>query len=210
MLELRVISGTQAVPLSYLPSLMGRRSARTEIGDQIESLIAFMDVLDGDPDLEDATDLEDDFHLTEGAKESWLSDGPGCPVSDSGGCEHDGCEPSWSEASSMGGKPNAGPSPFDDEEEDDPSGQCDEDGVNTAFDNVRYQEGSSGAGCIISDPDRGADDDGEGVDDDTEPNGDEQDTGNCEDEILAGGASSYRNGPGCPVSDPGGGTEGEY
>lgn len=49
-----------------------------------------------------------------------------------------------------------------DNEEDDPSGQCDEDGISTAFDTIRYQNGSKGAGCTISDPDRCADDDGEG------------------------------------------------
>lgn len=48
-----------------------------------------------------------------------------------------------------------------DREDDDPAGQCDEDGINTAFDCLRYQEGRRGAGCIISDPDRAADDDGE-------------------------------------------------
>lgn len=37
----------------------------------------------------------------------------------------------------------------EDDEEDDPSGQCDEDGVNTAF----HLLGQRGAGCLISDED---------------------------------------------------------
>ncbi len=38
--------------------------------------------------------------------------------------------------------------------------------------------------------------------DDTEPNGDEKDGNNAEDEVLH---SAYGGGPGCPISDPGGG-----
>jgi hypothetical protein len=40
-----------------------------------------------------------------------------------------------------------------DREEDDPSGQCDEDGVNTAFSFIRYTVGAFGPGCPISDDD---------------------------------------------------------
>jgi hypothetical protein len=42
----------------------------------------------------------------------------------------------------------------EDDEEDDPSGQCDEDGINTC---ERRATRSDGAGCPISDP--GEDDD---------------------------------------------------
>jgi len=38
-------------------------------------------------------------------------------------------------------------------EDDDPSGQCDEDGINTAYGMVRYTVGGSGPGCPISDDD---------------------------------------------------------
>lgn len=38
-------------------------------------------------------------------------------------------------------------------EEDDPTGQCDEDGVNTAYSFVPYTVGGHGPGCPISDPD---------------------------------------------------------
>jgi hypothetical protein len=39
-----------------------------------------------------------------------------------------------------------------DMEDDDPAGQIDEDGLNTAFDLVQYTDGARGAGCPISDP----------------------------------------------------------
>ena len=43
-------------------------------------LIERLDLTDGDPDLEDATDLEDDFSIyTLG-----LPPGPGCPIADTG------------------------------------------------------------------------------------------------------------------------------
>jgi hypothetical protein len=58
MLELRILNGAQALPLFDLPALMGRKLAAKEVGDQIESLIAFMDSLGGDPDLEDGGDDE--------------------------------------------------------------------------------------------------------------------------------------------------------
>jgi hypothetical protein len=46
-------------------------------------------------------------------------------------------------------------SPHEDAEEDDPCGQYDEDGVNTAHHLVHYTLGASGAGCPLSDPDLG-------------------------------------------------------
>lgn len=46
----------------------------------------------------------------------------------------------------------------DDAEEDDPSGQCDEDGINTYGDLVMYGVRYAGPGCAISDPDYGVDD----------------------------------------------------
>ena len=60
MLELRIIAGRQAVPVFDLPAALGRRGAAKEIGDQIEALMAFMDDLGGDPDLEE--DNEDTEH----------------------------------------------------------------------------------------------------------------------------------------------------
>jgi hypothetical protein len=64
--------------------------------NQLEGFIAvaidLLDLADGDPDLEpngdelDGSLGEDDFHAQFGF-------GPGCPVADPGGCEHDGREP---------------------------------------------------------------------------------------------------------------------
>ena len=54
MLELRIMNAGTAMPLFELPAALGRRKAAKEIGDTIEGLIAFMDDLGGDPDLEDS------------------------------------------------------------------------------------------------------------------------------------------------------------
>lgn len=48
----------------------------------IEAAITALDVLDGDPDSENATDAEDDFNLSPEAIAN-TSDVPGCPVADS-------------------------------------------------------------------------------------------------------------------------------
>ncbi len=83
-----------------------------------EISIAFLDLLDPDPDLENATDLEDDFalspqalgyasgpgcavtdcdHGNDEAEPNFIScrdvdGGAGCPIADPGGCQHDGRE----------------------------------------------------------------------------------------------------------------------
>lgn len=61
MLELRIINAGKALPLFDLPMHLGRQKAVREIGDTIEGLIAFMDDLGGDPDLEDSHDQEADM-----------------------------------------------------------------------------------------------------------------------------------------------------
>ncbi len=55
------------------------RYSRSQIEAFIEVALALLDTIDGDADLEDATDLEDDFALTRYATEN---DGPGCNISD--------------------------------------------------------------------------------------------------------------------------------
>ena len=93
---------------------------RSETGDAIEILIAKLDALDGDPDLEDATGAEDAF-------EAQRPDGPGCPIADAGelcGDETDG---------------NIA--------EDEP---C-----------AWFALICSGPGCVVSDSDTGAEDEGE-------------------------------------------------
>lgn len=54
MLELRIINAGQAMPLYDLPAFLGPRQAARQIGDTIEGLIAYLDDLGGDPDLEDS------------------------------------------------------------------------------------------------------------------------------------------------------------
>jgi hypothetical protein len=60
MLELRVMNDGQSLPLFDLPAAYGREKAARELGDTIEGLIAFLDDLGGDPDLEDSHDQEAD------------------------------------------------------------------------------------------------------------------------------------------------------
>jgi hypothetical protein len=48
----------------------------------IEAAIGVLDVIDGDPDFEDATDAEDDFNLSKQAI-GYTEGVPGCPVADS-------------------------------------------------------------------------------------------------------------------------------
>lgn len=98
--------------------------------------IDLLDLIDGDPDLEDSNDRE----------------------------AHDGDDQgdiAWIEWHTMRGSQKRGPNILagqeDDEdddaaEQDDHEGQCDEDGVNTAFDYVRFTYGASGPGCMLSDP----------------------------------------------------------
>lgn len=81
--------------LDILPSLHPQFPL-PELDRAIEALIDFRNALDGDPDAEE-TGAEDSF-------QDHVDDGAGCPVSDPGGCEHDGREP------------------CEDDEDDDPAG----------------------------------------------------------------------------------------
>lgn len=124
-------------PYTSLPlppySLAGRHK---EIAAAIETLIDVLDLIDGDPDVE----LNGDEHDSDGDEKG---------------------DQAWIEWGAMRGSQKGGPNILagheDDEdddpgEEDDPSGQADEDGINTAYDLIRYTEGASGPGCTISDP----------------------------------------------------------
>lgn len=115
--------------------------------------IDLLDMVDGDIDREDATDLEDDFALSAMATD-YAASGPGCSISD----QDAGAYVEWH---TMRGSQKRGPNILagqeDDEDDDaaeqgDHEGQCDEDGVNTAFDYVRFTYGASGPGCMLSDP----------------------------------------------------------
>lgn len=60
---------------------------RAAIEAAVETLLSVLDTLDGDPDAEDATGLEDDFTVH-------ASDGPGCPIADAGEEDDDSKDPS--------------------------------------------------------------------------------------------------------------------
>lgn len=87
-----------AAPAAILRTLS--RFDRPVLESFITVAIELLDMIGGDPDLEQ-TRAEDDWFDHRG-------DGPGCPISDPGGA-------------GVG----------EDDEDDDPAGQCDEDGVNT-------------------------------------------------------------------------------
>ena len=60
MLQLKIKAGRRHIPIFDLPAAVGRKAAYEEIGDQVDALIAFMDDLQGDVDLEDGGDDEPD------------------------------------------------------------------------------------------------------------------------------------------------------
>lgn len=62
---------------------------RHELADFVESLIDKLDALSSDPDLENATDLEDDFALSPNAV--GYDTGPGCQASDTGEPHDEDC-----------------------------------------------------------------------------------------------------------------------
>lgn len=127
--------------------LLGLHSAR-EIAGAIEVLVEVLDLLGGDPDVEDATDAEDDHTLSPTALR-YANPGAGCDVADAG-------ENAWIEWQTMRGSQKRGPNiahDHEDTEDDDPaeeddhSGQVDEDGINTALGHFF----GMGPGCSISD-----------------------------------------------------------
>lgn len=129
MLEIAIQAAGRSVTLGDLPSILGARRAYEEIGDMVEALIAQMDILAGDTDLEE-TDAEDAFWLSPMALGFDAGRGPGCEISDPDNCL------------------------YDEDEEDDPSGQMDEDDCNTG-DGKLYLHGTAyhGPGCLIGDSD---------------------------------------------------------
>lgn len=65
------------------------RFDRGELEGFISIAIGLLDIADGDSDVEDATNLEDDFHLTDSVLING-TDGPGCRISDpSAQCDED-------------------------------------------------------------------------------------------------------------------------
>ena len=129
MLEIKISAAGRNVDPADLSSILGARRAYVELGDMIEALIAQMDILAGDCDLEEAGDLEPD----------------GDAFGDVAWIEWDGRGPQKMEA--CGSEAVARLDMFgllheDDEEddwpeEDDEPGVCDEDGVNVYADGHR-------------------------------------------------------------------------
>jgi hypothetical protein len=66
---------------------------RAQLAGFIEVAISLLDAGDGDPDLEPNGDEQDGSYCAEDEFMQLHSDGPGCPIADPGGCEHDGREP---------------------------------------------------------------------------------------------------------------------
>jgi len=157
-------AGLRPLPLGLLSQSIPLLS-RGELEDVIERLIDELDRRDGDEDLE-CNDLEDDFALSDRARGYARLDGAGCPISDP-------TDPAWIEWTAknrpkakaydhepMARTPWGGISHEDDEdddpeEEDDHSGQCDEDGINTADLHMQWMGRNTGygagPGCVISD-----------------------------------------------------------
>lgn len=152
MLELRIITAGQPMPIFALPSIMGKRKAYREIGDQIDALIAFSDELAGDPDLED-----DDPDSEHDGRE------PDCDAKG---------DPSYAEWDTRGRhklqgdhepiRGRDGWTPNEDDEEDEPiEANGDELDGNASEDDfmVHCLASDPGAGCPVSDPGGGAVDD---------------------------------------------------
>ena len=93
-------ASTAEAPFDVLPAndnemVLIRRAVLEAL---VEAAIAALDEADGDPDVEvngdelDGSSAEEDIPVASRSGQCVLSE-PGCPVSDPGGCEHDGLEP---------------------------------------------------------------------------------------------------------------------
>jgi hypothetical protein len=144
MLELKVKHGRKHVPLFDLPAYLGRDVTRAEIGDTIDSLMAFLDDLVGDPDLEnDRSDFEPNGD--ELGDQAWIEwNARGKNKEGQFGGERVGRD-------NHGNMLHEDDEDEDPREEDDDSGQCDEDGINTANGWIESINCRAGPGCEISD-----------------------------------------------------------
>lgn len=80
-------------PAAPLMRMLGRYD-RAKVEAFVEISISLLDLIDGDPDVEENGDETDgDFAAEDSFQSFGYGDGvAGCPVSDPGGCEHDGRE----------------------------------------------------------------------------------------------------------------------
>ena len=78
---------TAQAPLPAIAATMARFD-RASLEGFVEVAIAVLDCADGDPDIEedDATGQYDEDYYTGRQPKGY---GPGCPISDLGGCQHD-------------------------------------------------------------------------------------------------------------------------
>lgn len=138
MATLHTMGRPSGLPLSLLSQAIHRLS-RAELEDLAQSLIDHMDAIDGDPDLEDGNDREasngDDKDI------AWL--------------EWSGLTPNHLRTphQSWGGEDTAAwmGGPSEDDEDDDPAGQCDEDGINTCSSEANlHSRALSVPGCAIA------------------------------------------------------------
>ena len=134
------------VPPAAISRVLSRFD-REQLAGFVAIAIDLMDLADPDPDLEDATDLEDDFALSPQA----IGDatGPGCEVSDGTG---DQVYVEWVSHRAARSSANCILAGEEDDEDDD-SDQAHDEGEP----DLRRVVGE-GPGCPISDPDFGIDD----------------------------------------------------
>lgn len=86
---------TLPTPAATLVDVLSHCS-REELADIATAAIDLLDAIDGDPDAEDACDVEDDFSFSQIVRRYHLAVGPGCPISDGpeeddpqGACDED-------------------------------------------------------------------------------------------------------------------------
>lgn len=188
MLELRIIAAGRPTPLFNLPAIVGRREAYREIGNQVDALIAFLDDLGGDPDLEPCgagEDLGTDIQAT--AKMGFAGDDPQLDdcreIDDDDCCSARDDDPGYYASDGDPGDPVDGERAYVE--------------WHTKSANSRRHGGYEACGNHEDDEE----------DDPREANGDEHDTGNAEDDELALSVQllpwmTQLRGPGCPISDP--------
>lgn len=125
---------------------------REQISAAVEIMVALLDATDGDPDLENATDLEDDFALSPIAA-GFGADGPGCSIADTDA----GAYVEWHTKPAnlrRNGQAEILPG-HEDDEDDDPAEEDDDSGDNAYEDEpAGYMptRWGYGPGCPISDP----------------------------------------------------------
>ncbi|MFZ2996271.1 hypothetical protein [Sphingobium sp.] len=155
MLQMKIKAGRRTVVPGDLPSILGAQRAYREIGDMVDALIAQMDMLAGDCEMEDG----DDDHCAAGDDTgSALRVTQHHDPRDDDDCETSYAEwhtlhPSRRSAGAIDGRMlNEWEAGHDDDEDDGTlEGNGDEQDGNMAEDDFMLHAGS-GPGCDLSDP----------------------------------------------------------